>query len=140
MENIVLEIKSTQEIDGQSDTTEFMSHGKFSYNECGAQVVYDESVALGVENVTTQLSVDKNNVVKIIRNNGDFGCLIVEEGKTHLCQYHTAYGNLMIGIYGNKVKNKLNSSGGNITLIYSIEVNSGLLSRNKVEIQLREEK
>lgn len=140
MDNIVLEIKSTQEIDGQNDKTEFMSHGKYSHNENGIEVEYDESVALGVENVITKLTVDNNNVVKIIRNNGDFGCLVVEEGKRHLCQYHTAYGNLMIGIYGNKVENKLNLDGGSITLIYSIEVNSGLLSRNKVEIKIREEK
>lgn len=140
MENIVLEIKSTQEIDGQSDKTEFVSHGKYSYNENGVEVIYDESVALGVENVTTKLTVDNNGVVKIIRNNGDFGCLIVEEGQRHLCQYHTAYGNLMIGIYGNKVENMLDSDGGSLTLIYSIEVNSGLLSRNKVEIKIREDK
>lgn len=140
MDNIVLEIKSTQEIDGQSDKTEFVSYGKYLYSENGVEVTYDESVALGVDNVTTNLTVDKNGVVKIIRNNGDFGCLVVEEGKRHLCQYHTAYGNLMIGIYGNKVENELKSYGGNLTLIYSIEVNSGLLSRNKVEIKIREEK
>ena len=140
MDNIVLEIKSTQEIDGQSDNTEFVSYGKYLYSEKGVEVTYDESVALGVDNVTTNLTVDKNGVVKIIRNNGDFGCLVVEEGKRHLCQYHTAYGNLMIGIYGNKVENELKSDGGNLTLIYSIEVNSGLLSRNKVEIKIREEK
>ncbi len=140
MENIVLEIKSTQEINGQSDKTEFVSHGKYSYNDNGVEIVYDESVALGVDNVITNLTVDKNGVVKIIRNNGSFGCLVVEEGKRHLCQYHTAYGNLMIGIYGNKVDNKLSSDGGDLTLIYSIEVNSGLLSRNKVEIKIREEK
>ena len=140
MDNIVLEIKSTQEIDGQSDKTEFVSYGKYLYSEKGVEVTYDESVALGVDNVTTNLTVDKNGVVKIIRNNGDFGCLVVEEGKRHLCQYHTAYGNLMIGIYGNKVENELKSYGGNLTLIYSIEVNSGLLSRNKVEIKIREEK
>lgn len=140
MDNIVLEIKSTQEIDGQSDKTEFVSYGKYLYSENGVEVTYDESVALGVDNVTTNLTVDKNGVVQIIRNNGDFGCLVVEEGKRHLCQYHTAYGNLMIGIYGNKVENELKSYGGNLTLIYSIEVNSGLLSRNKVEIKIREEK
>ncbi len=140
MKNIVLTMKSTQEIDGQSDSTEFMSHGNYSYVDKNAEVIYDESVALGVDNIKTQLTVTENGVVKIVRNDGDFGCLIVEEGKCHHCQYHTAYGNLMIGIYGNKVEYNLTEFGGDITLVYSIEVNSGLLSRNKVEIKIREEK
>ena len=138
MKNIVLNIKSTQEIDGQSDSTEFVSCGTYEYRDDGVEVFYDESVALGIDHVKTKLSV-KNGVVQILRNNGDFGALLIEEGKRHQCQYYTQYGNIVIGIYGNKVENNLNSSGGNINLIYSIDVNSGLLSRNKVEIKIREE-
>ncbi len=138
MKNIVLNIKSTQEIEGQSDSTEFVSCGTYNYCDEKVEVLYDESVALGVDNVKTKLSV-KNGVVEILRNNGDFGSLIIEEGKRHQCQYYTQYGNVVIGIYGNKVENNLNSSGGSISLVYSIDVNSGLLSRNKVEIKIREE-
>lgn len=138
MENIVLKIKSTQEINGQSDTSEFVSCGTYDFDNNNVEVIYDESVALGVDNVKTKFTV-KNGIVQILRNNGDFGSLVIEEGKRHLCQYYTQYGNIMIGIFGNKVETSLNDHGGYVNLIYSIDVNSGLLSHNKVEIEIREE-
>lgn len=140
MKDIVLTIKSTQEINGEQDSSEFVSCGTYDYKTNEIELLYDESVALGVENIKTRLTADKNGVVELSRNNGDFGCLIIEKGKRHLCQYHTAYGNLMIGIYGEDIKNELNENGGSISLCYSIDINSGLLSRNKVEITIREDK
>ncbi len=139
MKDVILNIKGTQEIDGHSEIMEFMSVGKYQNEDKRIIISYDESVSIGIEGVTTTLTLNDNGVVTLERNNGKFGNLIVEEGKRHLCQYSTEFGDIMIGIFGESVKNKLTPTGGSLSLKYSIDVNSGLLSKNKVEISIREE-
>lgn len=138
MEKIMLNIKGVQEVDGEKDVTEFMSSGSI-YEEDGSVVItYSDSVSLGIDGVETKLSVSPNKTVTLLRNNGKLGNLIIEEGKRHLCRYATEYGDIMIGINGEKVCDNLKADGI-LKLQYSIDVNSGLLSRNQVEISIREE-
>ena len=139
MKNVVLNIKSSQEIDGQVDTMEFMSVGSCSFNDNKTILEYDESVSFGIDGVKTTLIIDDNGIVTLNRSLGKYGNLVVEEGKRHLCQYATEYGDFMIGIFGECIKNELSPNGGNLLLKYSIDINSGLLSKNKVEISMRED-
>ena len=139
MKKAMINIKSSQEIDGQTDTMEFMCTGIFSVSDKSTVLQYDESVSLGIDGVKTTLKLDDNGIVTLERSCGKYGNLIVEEGKRHLCQYATEFGDIMIGIYGESVKNNISQNGGNLSLQYSIDINSGLLSRNRVEISIREE-
>ena len=139
MEKAIFNIKSTQEIDGHTDTMEFMCVGTFTISDKTTVLEYDESVSIGIEGVTTTLTINDNGIVTLQRSGGKYGNLVVEEGKRHLCQYVTEYGDIMIGIYGESVKNQLSVNGGNLSLQYSIDINSGLLSKNRVEISIREE-
>ncbi len=139
MKEVTFNIKGTQEIDGHSDVIEFMSVGKYTNSDDSVILEYDESVSFGVKGVKTTLTLHQNGVVTLERSGGKYGNLIVEEGKRHLCQYSTEYGDIMIGIFGESVKNNLTEDGGSLSLQYSIDVNAGLLSKNKVEISIREE-
>ncbi len=138
MENIVLNIKSTQKIEGDIDSTEFMSVGKYKEEEGVIKLIYSESVALGVEGITSVISVDENDVVTLSRTGALCSDFIVEKGKRHLCQYQTEYGDIMIGISGDGVVNKIKEKG-ELTLKYSIDVNSGLLSQNEMKIKISED-
>lgn len=139
MKDVTFNIKGTQEIDGHSDVMEFMSVGKYLNSQGTIVLEYDESVSLGIKGVKTKLSLNQDGVVTLERCEGKYGNLIIEEGKRHLCQYSTEYGDIMIGISGESIKNNLTESGGNLSLQYSIDVNAGLLSKNKVEISIRED-
>ena len=139
MKKAMFNIKSSQEIDGQTDTMEFMCIGSFSISDKLTVLEYDESVSIGIEGVKTTLKLDDKGIVTLERSGGKYGNLVVEEGKRHLCQYTTEFGDIMIGIYGESVKNNISLNGGNLSLQYSIDINSGLLSKNKVEISVREE-
>lgn len=139
MKNVVLNIKSSQEIDGQIDTMEFISVGSYSKNDSKTILEYDESVSFGIDGIKTTLTIDENGIVTLNRSIGKYGNLVVEEGKRHLCQYSTEYGDFMIGIFGECIKNELSPEGGSLLLKYSIDINSGLLSKNKVEINMRED-
>lgn len=137
MKEVTFNIKGTQEIDGHSDVMEFMSMGRYEVSPETVVLEYDESVSFGAE-VKTTLTLE-NGIVTLERSGGKYGNLIVEEGKRHLCQYSTEYGDILIGIFGESIKNNLTEQGGSLSLQYSIDVNAGLLSKNKVEISVREE-
>ena len=139
MENILLNIKGVQEVDGQKDVTEFLSSGGLSFDDENVVITYDDSVSLGIEGVETKITITPEKTVTLLRNNGKYGNLIIEEGKRHLCRYATEYGDIMLGINGEMVYDKLKTDGV-LKLKYSIDINSGLLSRNEVEISIREDK
>uniref|UniRef100_UPI003989134D DUF1934 domain-containing protein n=1 Tax=Anaeromassilibacillus sp. SJQ-1 TaxID=3375419 RepID=UPI003989134D len=48
--------------------------------------------------VTSVLKVEGNDKVTLMRGAGSTR-LVLENGKRHLCQYDTGYGNMMIGIF-----------------------------------------
>lgn len=137
MQNVQLEIKTTQRVNDEDDVTEFSCDATYVFSVVGCEILYDESVILGAENIKTRINVSEN-CVSIVRNDGNYGNITVETGKRNLCQLHTQYGQIMIGVYGISVVNNLKQNGGNITIEYDIDVNGGLLSRNKVEISVRE--
>lgn len=139
MRKVTFNIKGTQEIEGNTDVMEFVSVGEYSITDDEIVLVYDEGVSYGINGVKTTLTLKKDGIVTLERNGGAYGNLVVEEGKRHLCQYRTEYGDIMIGIFGESVKNNLTEFGGELSLQYSIDVNAGLLSKNKVEISIREE-
>jgi len=138
MKDIVLNIKSTQKIDGDFDSSEFMCEGKYEEKDEFIKLIYSESVALGVEGITSIITVDKNNIVTLSRTGALCSDFIVEPGKRHLCQYQTEYGDMMIGISGDRVVNRIKEKG-ELTLKYSIDVNSGLLSENEMKIKISED-
>ena len=139
MKKIAVEFYSTQEVEGNKDVIEFMSLG--SYEEDNGKIIikYDECVALGVENAKTTLTVSKDGVVTISRTGEVNNNLVIEQGKRHICQYQTLYGDITMGIYGDYVKNKLSLPKGSLKMQYTIDVNSSTLSKNKVDIKISED-
>lgn len=139
MNNIVLSITSTQETEDNSETAQFISEGKYRESSDKIELIYDESVTTGMDGITTTLTVHNGGCVTVERSGGLYGGLTIEAGKRHLCRYSTEYGDFTVGICGERVESKLDGCNGYIYLQYSVDINSGLLSRNKMEIQIRED-
>ena len=78
MENILLNIKGVQEVDGQKDVTEFLSSGGLSFDDENVVITYDDSVSLGIEGVETKITITPEKTVTLLRNNGKYGNLIIE--------------------------------------------------------------
>ena len=64
--------------------------------------------------------------------------LTVEKGKRHSCLYDSPQGAFVIGIFGEEISSNVNENGGEIHAKYTIDVNSGLLSSNKMDIKIEE--
>ena len=64
--------------------------------------------------------------------------MVIEKGVRNNCLYATPNGEFSLGIFGEKVLANLSDDGGNITMNYTIDSGLQLLSRNRVNISIRE--
>ena len=139
VKDVCITIKSVQTAEGDEDTTELFTYGKFAplSSGTGYRVTYDESGATGFEGSSVTLDITQD-VVKMLRNGKAYSSLIIERGKKHHCHYGTEYGEFMIGISGDEIRSDVNDSGGDLYLKYTIDINSGLLSENEMFINIKE--
>lgn len=139
MQDVVIEIKSKQEIDGDSDSIELTTVGQMNVIGGKTYLRYDDSVATGVEGVSCLIKVDpKENSVMMQRSGVLNSRMYIKKGQRHICHYETGQGTLVLGVFGENVSNELTQNGGKLLLSYTLDVNYGMVSRNTVEINVKQ--
>ena len=123
---------------GLPDLVELETEGRYSRRGGSYYITYRESEATGMEGVTTTLKVEDAGRVTLIRGGSQRSRLILEQGQRHQSLYDTGYGALLVGISGCKVDSKLSPVGGELSFHYNLDINSNLVSRNEVYVQVRE--
>ena len=131
MKDVIIKIKGTQGIDGEQDEIELTTDGRFGKRGDSYYMTYDESAMLGIY-------IKPDNSVILQRTGAVESRLVVESGKRSSCYYNTAQGELIIGIFGETVKTELGLNGGKIHMCYTVDSNLKLISRNTVDITVRE--
>ncbi len=141
MKEVIINITGEQGIDGDNDSIELTTVGRFGEKNGSFLLTYDESEMLGVGGrVKTCLYIKPESSVVLQRTGAVDSRLVVEKGKRSICSYNTAVGELLIGIFGEKVQTDLNADGGKISMKYTIDSNLKLISRNTVNISIRKAK
>lgn len=139
IKDVIIEIKTEQSLDGQSDSIEFSTDGRFGIKDGSYFLSYDESGLLDVEGeIKTTLYVKPDNTVVLQRKGSYNSKMVIEKGVRTNCIYSTPVGQILLGIFGEKVSPNLNENGGSIALTYLIDDDAKLISRNKVNISVRE--
>ncbi len=140
MNNVIINIKGKQKYAGSNewDVTEFTTEGLLEKTEKGYKISYDESEMIGAENVKSEVSVEDGILAEVSRTGAVSSRMTVEKGKRHSCFYSTPEGDFTIGIFGESVTARLRDKKGEIYLSYTIDVNSSLISENKMEIKIKE--
>ena len=138
MKDVIIKIKGTQGIDGEQDEIELTTDGRFGKRGDSHYMTYDESAMLGMDSVKTSIYIKPDNSVILQRTGAVESRLVVESGKRSSCYYNTAQGELIIGIFGETVKTELGLNGGKIHMCYTVDSNLKLISRNTVDITVRE--
>lgn len=139
MQDVVIEIKSKQEIDGDSDSIEITTVGQMNVIGGKTYLKYDDSVATGVDGVSCLIKVDpKENSVMMQRSGVLNSRMYIKMGQRHICHYETGQGTLVLGVFGENVANELTENGGKLLLSYTLDVNYGMVSRNTVEINVKQ--
>jgi uncharacterized beta-barrel protein YwiB (DUF1934 family) len=124
---------------GESDKMSFVTEGKLAGEKGHYTVSYEESEITGLNGTTTTLKVDKDSVTLIRQGNVE-AMMLFEVGKTHLTDYNTQYGSVMMGITAKNVDVDLCDSGGNIKVDYVLEYNRAYGGRNKLNVKVSEKR
>lgn len=138
MKKVLINIKGTQSYGEDIDTTSLTTEGEMEIKDGNCRLIYNESDMIGADNVTSELFVEGNKRFSITRKGGLNSMLTVEKGKRHSCLYDSPQGAFVIGIFGEELSSTLSEKGGEIHASYTIDVNSGLLSSNKMDIKVEE--
>lgn len=137
MKDVIINIKGTQSNDTDSDVIEFTTLGKFSERDGKYMVMYEENQTLEGSSVKTTLKTEDNRIV-MNRSGAIDSKLVIEKGRRNRCFYSIPQGELVLGIFGESIVNNLNKNGGDLSMCYTIDIDNGLISRNTVEISIKE--
>lgn len=136
--DVYITIKSVQTVEEESDTTELFTVGKMAKEKGRYILRYEESEATGFQGSRVKLSVDGNEKVTMERSGKTLSNLIIEKGKKHHCHYGTEFGDFMVGISTDEIKNEIGDNGGDLYFKYTIDINSSYMSDNELFINIKE--
>lgn len=138
MKEVMIDVRSVQQVNGDEQSVEFSTVGKLGISKDGVLMSYEEPdgmVSAGSE--TTVRFIQPGNVI-IFRKGDQQSRIDVIAGVRNSLYYNTPFGSIMLGVYGESVKCDIDKNGGSLDLVYTIDSNLQHVSRNKVEITVRE--
>ena len=136
--DVLINIKGIFNSNDDQDVVELFTTGQY-YKRSGCYYIcYEESQATGFEGSKTTLKVEQEKMVTMERSGAASSQLIVERGVRHQCHYDIGCGELMVGVSGNLIKNALTDKGGNLSIKYSLDINSMHCSENEMHIHIKE--
>ena len=136
--DVLTNIKGIYANDEDRDEIEIFTIGEYYQKDGDYYICYEESESTGFEGSRTTLRVEQEERVTLRRCGAANSQLIVEQGVRHQCYYDMGFGDLMIGVSGNRIKSSLTDAGGNLEFKYSLDVNSMLASENEMYINVQE--
>ncbi|MEG0457116.1 MAG: DUF1934 domain-containing protein [Oscillospiraceae bacterium] len=133
---MLISIVGTQKRGNETDKIELTTTGDFYKKNEKYYLKYNESIATGFEGSTTILKFDNNDSVLMMRKGTVKSHIIIEKGKRNLCLYDTGYGEISIGIYGNKINYGLSDKGGFVNFSYTMDINTDFDCENEIQINI----
>lgn len=141
MEKVLIEIIGSQNIDNQFDKTEFKTVGTFEEFEEEYVIKYKEEQDAGEEPINVSVVILKDeSSVEMTREGAVVSRLVIERSQRNLCHYGTAYGEILMGIFGHSIEHEFNENGGKFTFGYDIDINGALASKNRVKLSYKKKK
>ena len=118
---------------------ELTAEGEFSIKDGAYLIKYQDMFLSGPDQpITTRIKVSKENAVTVTRTGAYKSRFVIEQGKRCQSLYTTPYGNMTMGFFGKKIENRLNASGGELELVYSVDVNNSEINCNEMFIEIKE--
>lgn len=138
IKDVIITVKSIQAVDSDSDSVELTTEGKFGEKDGKYFLSYEEGQLMDSASVKTKIFINSNKSI-VLNRSGDINSRMeIEQNVRNNCFYSTPVGELSLGIHGEKVNVDLNEKGGRIELVYTIDSDLKLVSRNEVEITVKE--
>ncbi len=136
--NALITLIGRNTVDGEVDTFELTTAGKYTKQNGKYLVSYEGSEITGYDNTTTTLKI-QDNFVSMIRFGKSMGSsqMIFEENKQYTGVYRTPHGNMSVDVYTNEMEVNVNDDGGEVMLDYFVQLNSCQPVRNNLRVKIR---
>ena len=140
MKDVLVKVKTLQSGENtDGDTIELTAEGKFAEKDGAFLIKYSDAFISGDnEPIQTTVKVGSDGAVSVTRSGSYQSRFIIEKGKRCNCLYQTPYGTMTMGFYGEKIENKVNKNGGELSLLYTVDINGAELNRNQMTISVKE--
>ena len=119
---IVLSIQGCQYYPEQEpEIIELMTDGLLEYRDGGWDICYEESDLTGLAGVTTTFRLEPGKVL-LTRTGNLRSEMVFQEGVSHDSLYQMDFGALMITVCAKEIQANISEKGGNVNLVYSIQI------------------
>jgi len=140
MKDVIVKVTTVQSMEnGENDTIELTAEGKFAKKDDSYLIKYSDAfISDDNEPIRTTVKVGSDGAVSVTRSGSYQSRFVIERDKRCNCLYQTPYGTMTMGFYGEKIENKLNENGGELSLLYTVDINGAELNRNQMTISIKE--
>lgn len=136
--DVMIYIKGNQDIDGEKDTVEFFTKGRYYKNNNARFLSYEEIDEETSKVTKTLLKIEDDKCVTMTRSGGQKSQLVIEKGMRHQCLYDNGFSDWVMGIQGREIKNGLEDNGGTLDFSYFMDINAMLESEHEINIVVKE--
>lgn len=131
--DVLVRVKGTQYMDGDSDTIEVITNGSCYEKNGKWYVLYEEIMEElnAVTKNTVKISLDK---VEITKKGLIQAQMVYEIGKMNVCNYTTPMGLILLGITTKDIQFRLEEDKLYLDIQYALEMNGQPVSGNRLEL------
>ncbi len=134
----IVSIKGYQsyEEDNENTDVQLTTEADFEKQDGVYFIDYEESEITGLEGTKTSIEIG-SNYVSLQRNGSVNTQMLFMKNRKTSSYYNTPYGNMMIGIFTDKLNIDVSDNGGKVNVDYYLDVNNSTRSKNNFEIEIR---
>ena len=139
MNKVVVKVSGNQkDINGEENKIEVVSVGKHYCKNDIHYILYNDSESLGVENTSTMLKIDRDNVT-LIRKGKVEQTQYFKKLATSSSNYRTPFGNLKLTVLTKELDIAFGSATGDIAIDYELAIDGQWQSENELRINISAE-
>ena len=135
-QRVSISMKGRYEADEDS-VVELFTDGMMYHRDGITMLTYEESETTGFQGSTTTLKIERNGRVTLTRKGSANSHLVLQKGVRHVGSYNVYGGSMEIGVYANEVDCSITEEGGSLRLVYTLDMNTSMFSRNELSIDVR---
>ena len=122
--------------DQEPEIIELFTEGILEQQDEGWKIRYEESDLTGLDGVTTSFYI-RSGCVTLERTGKLRSQMVFQEGQKHDSLYQMEFGALLISVCATKVAFDLSPAGGNVDLVYQIEIEQNIAGTVEYHLSLQ---
>lgn len=139
MKNVIISITGVQSFQqGDSDSVELVTDGKYSFKDGAGELSYMESELTGMKGTRTSFIFTPDEVV-LSREGTLTSRMVFREGMKNTFLYDTPFGSTTMGLNTRRISSSLGPGGGDMEIDYVVDFDHAMVGRNKFRINVREQ-